>query len=305
MINATPRDEQAALLSITKHLPRSVRWYELADAVEDHWSAVKLLSLEPLSEKEQLIAEAASQVTADDMASSHRLIEKQEGEGVSLVTVLDKGYPENLLLTYNRPPFLWVRGNPGVIDRKAVAVVGTRTASDEGREIAGRLAGELARAGVSVISGMAVGIDTAAHKGTLDAGGVTAAVVGTGIERTYPAENRQLEKDIVESGGAIISQFWPDAPPTQATFPMRNATMSGIAIGTVVIEAGHTSGAKMQARLALEHGKIVFLWDKLVTDQPWAQQYALKPGVRVVSSVEDILPDLVGLAEPNAQLKLI
>jgi DNA processing protein len=221
-----------------------------------------------------------------------------------LVTVLDEIYPTNLRLVYNRPPFLFVRGELEAQDERAVAIVGTRQASPAGSEQAQRLARELAGNGVTVLSGLALGIDTAAHTAALEVGGRTVAVVGTGIQRTYPAANRALADRIVAGGGAIVSQFWPDAPPAKWSFPMRNVTMSGMGVGTVVVEASSTSGAKMQARLALEHGKRLFLVESLVMHEEWAQRYAERPGATVVQSVDDVLAALDTELRPVAQLTL-
>jgi DNA processing protein len=146
-----------------------------------------------------------------------------------------------------------------------------------------------------VVSGLAAGIDTAAHTATLDSGGRTISVIGTGITRTYPAKNSALAQRIVENGGTLVSQFWPSTSPAKWTFPRRNVVMSGIAQGTVVIEASSTSGAKMQARLAIEHGKLVFLVSALVTDQPWAQKYVAERGAIEVADVADVIQRL---AEP-------
>lgn len=142
--------------------------------------------------------------------------------------------------------------------------------------------------GVTVVSGLARGIDTAAHTAALEAGGRTIAVIGTGILRYYPPENRAVAEQIAQNG-ALVSQFWPDQHGARHTFPRRNVTMSGIAQGTVVIEASSTSGAKMQARLALEHGKKVFLLRSLTIDQPWAQSYVEKRGALMVEDVEDVV----------------
>lgn len=218
--------------------------------------------------------------------------------------MLDDAYPANLRLVYNRPPFLFVRGDLRTQDERAVAVVGTRRASPAGREQASRLARELAGNDVTVLSGLALGIDTAAHTASLEAHGRTIAVVGTGIRRGYPAQNRELADRIVAAGGAIISQFWPDAPPTKWSFPMRNVTMSGLGIGTVVVEASSTSGAKMQARLALEHGKRLFLVESLVMHEEWARRYADRPGATVVQSVDDVLAALDAELRPVSQLTL-
>jgi DNA processing protein len=138
---------------------------------------------------------------------------------------------------------------------------------------------------------LARGIDTAAHRATLARAGRTIAVIGTGITRCYPKENAALAEEIAQSG-AVVSQFWPSAPPASWSFPRRNVTMSGIAQGTLVVEASATSGAKMQARLALQHGKKVFLLRSLVEDQEWAAKYATQRNVRVVDEVTDVLEEL-------------
>jgi DNA processing protein len=128
--------------------------------------------------------------------------------------------------------------------------------------------------------------------------------MGTGINTVYPARHSELAERIVESGGALVSQFWPDAPPTKWSFPMRNVVMSGMGVGTVVVEASKTSGAKMQARLALEHGKRLFLVNTLVLREEWAQRYARHPGTTVVESVDDVVDVLAALARPVDQLVL-
>ncbi|HEY5482580.1 MAG TPA: DNA-processing protein DprA [Propionibacteriaceae bacterium] len=211
-------------------------------------------------------------------------------EDVQVTTVLDDDYPINLRVIYNLPPFLMYRGTLRDDDTLSVAVVGTREASVEGVTRARNLANALTRAGVTVLSGLARGIDTAAHEATLDAGGRTIAVMGTGIRKVYPEENRDLAERI-RSTGAVVSQFWPDSPPTTYSFPRRNVVMSGMGQGTVVIEASATSGAKMQARYALEHGKRVFLLSSLVREREWARRY-LDRGAVEVASADDILRHL-------------
>jgi len=198
-----------------------------------------------------------------------------------------------------------VRGRLEPRSLRAIAVVGAREATEEGRAAAARLARGLAGARVTVMSGLARGIDTAAHAATIDAGGTTVAVIGTGIlAPVYPAENGELAQRIVETGGALVSQFWPEAPPRKINFPRRNVVMSGMAAGTVVVEAAATSGAKMQARLALEHGKRLFLPETLVESQEWAGRYAARPGVTVVRDLSDILDELVKIVEIPHQLSL-
>jgi DNA processing protein len=211
--------------------------------------------------------------------------------GAELVTVLDEHYPANLRLIPNLPPFLFYRGTLAEADACSVAVVGTRNASGAGLARAGQVAGRLAEREVTVISGLARGIDTAAHRAALASGGRTIAVLGTGITRCYPPENHELAEQIAQAG-AVVSQFWPTRTPGRDTFPRRNVVTSGLGQGTVVIEASHTSGAKMQARLALEHGKTVFLADTLVTDQAWARDYVDRHGAITVHDADEVLPHL-------------
>jgi DNA processing protein len=172
-----------------------------------------------------------------------------------------------------------------------VAVVGARKATDAGVTQAALIAQHLTQTGYTVVSGLAAGIDTAAHTAALDNNGRTLAVIGTGLTRAYPPENRALQKKLADQC-AVISQFWPDAPPTKRSFPMRNAVMSGIALATVVVEASETSGARTQARLALAHGRPVFLTSTLVDQRPWAQQFAQKPGTHIVHHPTEITDGL-------------
>ena len=257
------------------------------------------------AEREQHARQLVSRVTPADLAQAQALVDRVTSQGVRLITIVDEDYPENLKLIFNRPPFIWVRGRLEARKLRAIAVVGTRQATEEGRAAAAGLARGLAQANVTVLSGLARGIDTAAHAAALDAGGTTVAVIGTGIlAPVYPPENDELARRIVDSGGAVVSQFWPEAPPQKINFPRRNVVMSGMAAGTVVVEAAATSGAKMQARLALEHGKRLFLPESLVADQDWARRYATRPGVTVVRDLNDILDELVKIVEIPHQLSL-
>ncbi len=212
--------------------------------------------------------------------------------GAKLTTALpdDDDYPINLRVIYNLPPFLFYRGELRRDDARSVAVVGTRSATDEGLRRASKIAKALVQHDVTVLSGLAHGIDTAAHTAALAAGGRTIAVIGTGIMRSYPRENAELQERIAQKG-ALVSQFWPDHPPTKRTFPMRNVVMSGMGQGTAVVEANSRSGAKMQARLALEHRKQVFLLKTLVTSQDWARDY-IRRGAVEVTGVDNILSHL-------------
>ena len=301
-----PMREQAAVLALVRASPGE--WYQTADVISEAGSAVRLLGGEPVimpAERRQYASELVSRIGPADVSQAQTLIDRVTSQGVRLITVLDEDYPENLKLIFNRPPFIWVRGELEPRNLRAIAVVGTRQATEEGRAAAARLARGLAQARVIVLSGLARGIDTAAQAATIEAGGRTVAVMGTGIlAPVYPAENGELAERIVGTGGAIVSQFWPQAPPRKANFPRRNVVMSGMSAGTVVVEAAATSGAKMQARLALEHGKRLFLPQPLVASQDWARRYAGRPGVTVVRDLDDILDELVKIVEVPRQLTL-
>ncbi|MGH3030108.1 MAG: DNA-processing protein DprA [Gaiellaceae bacterium] len=297
------RREQAAVLALVAH--SRGEWYKTAALIEEARSAVRIVDgewtgFEPLEVKETTLRQ---EITPAELEGYLEMIGSLEQQGVRLLTILDEDYPRNLREVYNRPPFLFVRGELVPDDEQAVAVVGTRRASPEGIGEARSLASQLPERGVTVLSGLALGIDAAAHSATLEAGGRTVAVMGTGIKRIYPAQHGELAEQI-SRGGALVSQFWPDAPPTKYSFPMRNVVMSGMAIGTVVVEASNTSGARMQARLALEHGKRLFLVESLVLRESWARRYAEYPGTTVVESVDDVVDVLTATSRQVEQLTL-
>ena len=206
----------------------------------------------------------------------------------------------NLRMIHQHPPVLFMRGTADERDATSVAVVGTRQPTPRGIDQASQLAAGLAANGVPVISGLAAGIDTAALTAALTAGGRSVAVIGTGIDRVYPPQNAGLQEEIAAKG-LVISQFLPGSPPTKASFPMRNAVMSGYALATVVVEAADRSGSRMQARLALQHGRHVFLMRSLL-EHEWAREYAERPGVTVVETADDVFVGLQRLASESTDL---
>lgn len=284
---------QTALLALLRI--KGVDWHVVAREAQRPDGLDRLVAGRPLEASKEAdeaaalirAAESEVEIYRDEVAE---MVERASASGARLVTVLDDEYPANLRIVFNLPPFLFYRGELRDDDARAVAVVGTRTATDEGLQRARRMARLLAEQKVTVLSGLARGIDTAAHQACLEAGGRTIAVLGSGILRVYPPENAELAERISE-GGAVVSQFWPDAPPTRYSFPRRNAVMSGLGQGTVVIEASATSGAKMQARLALQHGKKVWLLESLVAEYPWARKY-LERGATQVDGVDTIISQL-------------
>lgn len=219
-------------------------------------------------------------------------LELAANAGAGLVTVLDADYPENLRDVADLPPFLFYRGRlDHEADAHSVAVVGTRQVSDIGLSRARRAARELGEAGYAITSGLARGVDTAAHQTALHFGRRTIAVIGTGITRCYPKENYALAEEIAERG-VVLSQFWPSRPPGRDTFPRRNHVTSAISLGSVVIEASGTSGAKMQARVAAEQGRRVLLLRSLVDSQPWARKMVDAGKATPVVDVEQMIEAL-------------
>lgn len=216
---------------------------------------------------------------------------------ISSFTPADSGYPTNLLGGRDRPKELWIRGEVLPQDQRAIAIVGSRACSRNGVLRTVRLARELVGCGFTIVSGLAKGIDAAAHRTALDADGRTLAVVGTGLHTVYPAENRDLHDRILDQG-AVLSQF----PPSFGGFPggrhflMRNVTLVTMSLGTVVVEAGQRSGSRHAANSAIAQGRPLFLLRSLVDAQSWATQMAALPRVHVVDRVEDITERLQDLA---------
>ncbi len=289
------RQEQIDLLALCRI--KGVSWYLIAREARRPGGIERLVQGEFTEQThETTAARAAIKAVGrclDELREEARgQMESAAAEDIQLTTVLDEDYPLNLRMIFNLPPFLFYKGKlDAEQDALSVAVVGTRDASAEGLKRAAKMARMLSERGITVLSGLAYGIDTQAHKATLDAGGRTVSVLGSGLKRIYPKENMGLAERIAQTG-ALVSQFWPDAAPATYSFPRRNVTMSGMGQGTVVIEASKTSGAKMQARLAQEHGKKVFLISNLVTQQKWAQDYLKRPRVKEVKDVEDIIKEL-------------
>jgi DNA processing protein len=279
---STARD-RAALVALLRNARRP--WHEYAEAVEQAGSALPVLDQElgAVEDQTSLLPEDAEPL----LERAERDILAWKAQGFELWTVLDQEYPTNLRTVFDRPPFVFVSGRLATLDTRSIAVIGARRASAAGLAAASDLARALTSSGYVVVSGLAAGVDTAAHEATLAAGGRTVAVIGTGLGHAYPPENAALQRRIAAQG-AVVSQFWPEAGPSRTSFPQRNAVMSGLALGTVVVEASHRSGARMQTRLALAHGRPVFLRRALL-EQPWARELARRPGVQVVDDPSEIV----------------
>lgn len=263
--------ETIALIALLRTGRRAWRFY--TRAVEETGSARFLLE-----EEHGLLADSAMEDAAREFRGwSERRIE--------IVSVLDPRYPRNLLQMSDRPPLLFVAGSLSDADERAVAVIGTRQPTARGRQIAKSVSHRLADAGIPVVSGLAAGIDTAAHQAALERGGRTIAVIGSGLDHAYPRENTGLQRQLARDG-AVISQFWPESRPSRRTFPLRNALMAGLTTASVIVEANAMSGTRILARAAVSLRRVVVLLDTLL-EQPWAQELAGQPGVQVAESAAE------------------
>jgi DNA processing protein len=272
--------EHAALVALLRARPEGRNWRRLTEEVLEHdsaravWEFYHPPQLIPSPETEAELDVAAADLAAWACA------------GMSFLSVLDMQFPQRLLDIVETPPFLFAQG--AVIPNDVgLSVVGSRKASPRGLEMAAGVARYLVGEGLTVVSGLAAGIDAAAHTAALDVGGRTVALIGTGLQRSYPRENAELQASIVERG-LVLSQFWPDAPPRKQHFLMRNALMSGYGLATIVVEAGEYSGARAQARMAVEHGRPVILADLVVNANEWAKALVGDPGVYVAAGLRDI-----------------
>lgn len=245
---------------------------------------------------------ALSIVARDKEAQVREALAWAARDGNALVTLADEGYPAPLLEIADPPPVLFARGNLGLLKLPAVALVGSRNASAPGRRSTRIFARHLAQAGCAVVSGLAQGVDAAAHQGALEGeGGGTIAVVGTGIDLVYPRENRRLAAQIGEEG-LILSEFALGTPPVQGNFPRRNRVISGLSRACVVMEATIKSGSLITARLALDQGRDVFAVPGSI-DSPLHRgcHRLIRQGeAKLAGSVRDVLEDL-GMAAPGGR----
>jgi len=211
---------------------------------------------------------------------------------IRVITYLDEDYPEKLKNIFDYPKVLYSKGEFNIEDKVAIAIVGSRKATSYGKWAADKFSRELARMGISIISGMARGIDTEAHKGAIKEHGHTIAVLGCGVDVVYPSSNRELYKDII-SNGCVISEFSPGTHPINYNFPLRNRIISGLASGIIVIEAGEKSGSLITAEHAIEQGKDVFALPGNINNVlSKGTNQLIKEGAKLVMDVDDILEEI-------------
>ena len=246
---------------------------------------------------------------ADAIAESRRRAESALASGSGLpIPIGDSRYPVLLTFVPDPPPVLWVHGQAPAFERPAVAVVGSRAATPYAKDVAFRLGRDLGAYGIAVVSGLARGVDVAAHLGCLDAGGTTIAVLGSGLGRIYPTEHDTIAGAIA-SKGCVVSELWNEAAPLPEHFPLRNRIISGISLGVVVVEASEKSGSLITARYALEQGRdVMAVPGSVLSGRNGGSHSLLKDGAKVVESADDILDGLGWPARdvgPNSFAKLL
>jgi DNA processing protein len=216
-----------------------------------------------------------------------------QAAGVTLLCLDDPEYPEALKHIYDPPVLLYVRGNLQALDSPGIAVVGTRHPTPYGLGMAERLACDLSTKGLIIFSGLARGVDSAAHRGAVQGRGRTVGVLGTGVDVIYPRENKKLAEQMLELGGAIISEFPMGTAPTPQNFPIRNRIISGLSTGVLVVEAGEYSGTRITARCALEQCREVFaVPGNVINRLSWGPNTLIKQGAKLVATWEDVWEEL-------------
>ena len=241
-----------------------------------------------------IVGDKAARLLLD--TDNHPAVEQalvwSDAPGQHLVCLADPDYPQTLLQIPDPPTLLYVRGRLDLLNSAALAMIGSRNPTPQGSQNAQRFSAALAQAGLTVTSGLALGIDAAAHRGALTASGNTVAFIGTGIDRIYPATNRQLAIDIA-ARGSIISEFPLGTPPVAANFPRRNRLIAGLSLGALVVEATVDSGSLITARLASEQGREVFaIPGSIHSPQSRGCHKLIKQGAKLVETVQDVLDEL-------------
>jgi DNA processing protein len=240
------------------------------------------------------IAGGVAQSIASGCSFEDAVLQQQKmlETAVSLVALSDPRYPAKLREIFDPPVALFVRGRVELLGSLMLAVVGTRRPTPYGLAVTERLSADLVRAGLTIVSGMARGIDTAAHKGALSAGGDTVAVLGCGVDVVYPSENRRLVTDLAEKG-LVVSEFPMGAPAYPQNFPIRNRIISGMSVGVVVVEGAEYSGSSITARLAMDQGRDVFAIPGNITSKlSWGPNLLIKQGAKLVQEWNDVVAEL-------------
>jgi len=295
-----------AAVSVCKTSEASIQWLALAltpglgptksRRVIEFFGSVQALFRASLTELEAAglrAVSAQSLATGRSMELAQDELGKAAAAGAQVVALDDPRYPAQLKQIYDPPLVLYVRGSDAVISQPGIALVGTRHPTPYGLGMSERLACDLAARGLVIFSGMARGIDTAGHRGTIAAKGKTVAVWGTGVDVVYPKENARLVEQILSLGGAVISEFPIGTFAAPQNFPIRNRIISGISLGVLVVEAAEYSGTRITARCALEQNREVFAVPGNVTNKgSWTPNTLIKQGAKLVATWEDVWEEL-------------
>jgi len=287
----TPKQKLWIALTVTPGLG-ATRTRKLVE----HFGSVERVFQASLTEVEAagVPAESAQSVAlGKSIEQAEQQLEKAASAGASILCIDDDGYPERLREIYDPPVVLFVRGNPHALSEAGIAVVGTRHPTPYGLGMSERLACDLAGRGIIIISRLARGVDTAAHRGAVNARGKTVAVFGTGVDEIYPRENKKLAEQILANGGVLISEFPVGTFPAPQNFPIRNRIISGLSVGVLVIEGGEFSGTRITARCALEQCREVFaVPGNVTTKNSWTPNTLIKQGAKLVATWEDVWEEL-------------
>jgi DNA processing protein len=300
-----------------EHNNRSVSHYWLALKLIPRLASHKKLTLVELFGIEQLFhpsqelsslsltQKQMTAIRAPDWQRVSDIIDASLRCASEIIPITDPLYPAQLKQIYDPPLILFAQGNTALLNQQQIAIVGSRNASVNGRENAFDFAQQLANTGLIITSGLALGIDGAAHKGTLAVNGKTIAVVATGLDQVYPARHRVLAKNILENEGAIISEFLPGIPPKPGYFPKRNRIISGLSKGVLVVEATIRSGSLVTARCAIEQNREVFAIPSTINNaQAKGCHWLIKQGAKLVDDIADIVDEIDLLPQSGLNLKV-
>jgi len=291
-INPVQRQRQWLALSLTPQLGPT-RGRRLVEHFGNDVNRVFHASLTELEAAGIPAASAQSIALGKSLELAEDELAKTNDAGATIVAVGDPEYPPRLMEIYDPPLALRIRGDVALLAKPGIAVVGTRHPTPYGLGMAERLSCDLAARGLVIISGLARGVDTAAHRGTVNARAKTIAVFGTGVDEIYPRTNKKLAEQILEFGGALISEFPTGTFPAPQNFPIRNRIISGLSVGVLVIEAGEYSGTRITSRCALEQCREVFAVPGNVTNKlSWGPNTLIKQGAKLTATWEDVWEEL-------------
>ena len=253
------------------------------------------LDIDDLMTNENIGIKLAKTIISEDYRNNlDKYIDYMEKEKIQIITIDDEEYPENLKMIEDYPMYLYTKGNIELLNKKSIAIVGTRNCTDYGKKVAYDMASKLARNNIVVVSGLAKGIDTFSHIGTLNRNSSTIAVLGSGIDKIYPKENEKLAQKILTKDGLIISEYIMGSKIEKSNFPARNRIISGISSGLLVIEAPKRSGALITVDFALEQGKEVYAVPGNINSvYSKGTNQLLKEGAKLVESIDDILQEIL------------